>query len=258
MANEKKAYNNWPQYDDDLVNKIYVDEKVKSSGSEDIDQLREQVKTNTQNINSAQSDIVNLNNTKLNSSIYDTFISTQYNPLVIKVDGKIESYYQSTDPSVDWITGLEKNSHVGDIWYDTTTQKTLVYYKDTSTTPVSYHWQWQNVPIELIDSVNGKAKIYSGVIPTNYVAGDYWLIPLNCYTNTNSLVSQTGEFEVGTTIKLGAYTLIVDTVDANNKIDTYHIDIPNNSNYDITDTLTDGMIVLSIISTSNFTLPSNC
>ena len=258
MADIKKAYNNWPQYDDDLVNKIYVDEKVKSSGGGDIEELREQVETNTQNISSAQSDIVNLNNTKLNSSVYDTFISTQYNPLVVKVDGKIESYYQSTDPSVNWVTGLEKNSHVGDIWYDTTTQKTLVYYKDTSTTPVSYHWQWQNVPIELIDSVNGKAKIYSGVIPTNYVAGDYWLIPLNCYTNTHSLVSQTGEFEVGTTIKLGQYTLIVDTVDANNKIDTYHIDIPNNSNYDISDTLTDGMIVLSVTSTANFTLPNNC
>ena len=177
---------------------------------------------------------------------------------VVKVDGKIESYYQSTDPSTNWITGLEKNSHVGDIWYDTTTQKTFVYYKDTSTSPVSYHWQWQNVPIELIDSVNGKAKIYSGVIPTNYVAGDYWLIPLNCYTNTYSLTSQSGEFSVGMKINLGPYEFEVLEVDANNAIVDYSMNVPNNSNYNLSDTLTDTNITVVITSTSSFVLPNNC
>ena len=258
MANERKAYKNWPQYDDDLVNKIYVDEKIKSSGSGDIDALREQVETNTQNINTARNDIVNLNNTKLNTTVYDTFISTKYDPLVVKVDGKIESYYQSTDPSSNWITGLEKNSHVGDIWYDTTTQKTLVYYKDTSTSPVTYFWRWQNVPIELIDSVNGKAKIYSGVIPTNYVAGDYWLIPLNCYTNTYSLIHQTGKFSVGMKINLGPYEFEVLTVDDNGEILTYSMNVPATSNYNLSDTISDSNITVTITSTSSFILPINC
>lgn len=258
MADITKAYKNWPAYDDDLANKVYVDSQVENLVNGDIEKLAKKVEKNTEDINTAERDIVNLNNTKLNTSVYDTFITEQYDPLVVKVDGKIESYYQPTDPSLNWVTGLEKNSHVGDIWYDTTTQKTLVYYKDTSTSPVTYFWQWQNVPIELIDSVNGKAKIYSGVIPTNYVAGDYWLIPLNCYTNTYSLTSQSGEFSVGMKINLGPYEFEVLEVDANNAIVDYSMNVPNNSNYNLSDTLTDTNITVVITSTSSFVLPNNC
>lgn len=258
MANVMKVYKNWPAYDDDLANKAYVDSMVESSSSGDIAALRAQVETNTNNISSAQTDIVNLNNNKLNTSIYNTFISTQYDPLVVKVDGKIESYYQSTDPSTNWLTGLEKNSHVGDIWYDTATQKTFVYYKDTSTSPVTYFWQWQNVPIELIDSVNGKAKIYSGIVPTNYSAGDYWLIPLNCYTNTYSLTDQTGEFDVNTTIPIGPYEFTVLATNASNEITDYSMTVPNTSNYDLTHNYSDNNISVSISSSSSFVLPTNC
>ncbi len=257
MANVTKVYKNWPAYDDDLANKAYVDSEIEALSSGDIHELEEKVEQNTHDISTAQGDIVNLNNNKLDTSTYNTFISTQYDPLVVKVDGKIESYYQNTDPSTNWITGLEKNSHVGDIWYDTSTQKTYVYYKDTSTSPVTYYWQWQNVPIELIDSVNGKAKIYSGIIPTDYEAGDYWIIPLNCYTNTSSITSQTGEFSVGMTITLGNYELTVLTVDSDNKIATYSLNIPNTSNYDLTGTLTDGMVTIGVVSSSTFTLPTN-
>ena len=258
MADITKAYKNWPAYDDDLANKVYVDSQVENLVNGDIEKLAKKVEKNTEDITTAERDIVNLNNTKLNTSVYDTFITEQYDPLVVKVDGKIESYYQDTDPSLNWVTGLEKNSHVGDIWYDTTTQKTLVYYKDTSTSPVTYFWQWQNVPIELIDSVNGKAKIYSGVIPTDYVAGDYWLIPLNCYTNTYSLTSQSGEFSVGMKINLGPYEFEVDSVNNDNEIVTYHMNVPNTSNYNLTETLSDTNIIVAITSTSSFTLPNNC
>lgn len=258
MANVTKVYKNWPAYDDDLANKAYVDSVVEDLANGDISSIKKAVAKNTQDISTAQTDIVNLNNTKLNTSVYDTFISDQYNPLVVKVDGKIESYYQSTDPSINWITGLEKNSHVGDIWYDTTTQKTYVYYKDSSTSPVTYFWQWQNVPIELIDSVNGKAKIFSGVIPTNYEIGDYWLIPLDCFTNSYNLTNQIGEYDVNTKITLGPYTFVVDSVDSSNAIVTYHMDVPNISNFDLSETLTDGNITVDITSVSSFTLPDNC
>ena len=258
MANIKKAYNNWPQYDDDLVNKIYVDSKFAESSSEDIDALKEQVETNTQNINTNTNDIVNLNNNKLDTNTYDTFISNEYNPLVTKVDSKIQSYYQSSDPSSDWLTSLEKNSHVGDIWYNTSNQKTFVYYKDTSTNPVSYKWQWQDVPIELIDSINGKATIYSGLIPSNYKRGDYWLIPLNCYTNTYSLTSQSGEFSTGMIINIGPYEFVVDSVNSNNEIATYHANVPVTSNYSLSHVYNDSNIELTVVSTSQFVLPNNC
>ena len=126
---------------------------------------------------------------------------------------------------------------------------------------MTYKWQWQNVPIELIDSVNGKATIYSGVIPTNYKAGDYWIIPTNCFNNTYSIPgvsSQTGNYAVGMNLKFGRYTLVVDTVNSNNKITSYHVDVPAHSNYSLADTITNEGLTLTISSVSNFTLPNNC
>lgn len=188
-------------------------------------------------------------------------VNDAYNDLTLKINGKIESYYQSTDPSTNWSTAVERETHIGDIWYNTTNQKTFVYYKDSSTSPVTYKWQWQNVPIELIDSVNGKATIYSGVIPTNYKTGDYWIIPTNCFNNTYSIPgvsSQTGNYSVGMNLKFGRYTLVVDAVNANNKITSYHVDVPAHSNYSLADTITNEGLTLTISSVSNFALPNNC
>ena len=256
MANVGRVYKNWPKYDDDLVNKAYVDEATKNI--EASDELAKQVNKNSQNINSISSDITNLRNEKLDSSIYEEFIAEEYNPLVNKINGKIESYYQSSDPSSNWSTAIEKETHVGDIWYDTSSQKTFVYYKDESTNPVSYSWKWQNVPIELLDSVNGKSTIYSGIVPTNYKKGEYWIIPLNCYTNSYSLTSQEGSFSVGMIIYIGKYELEVLTVDSNNKIDTYKINIPTKSNYSLSEIITDENITLNITSVSDFELPTDC
>lgn len=114
MANVGRVYKNWPKYDDDLVNKAYVDEATKNI--EASDELAKQVNKNSQNINSISSDITNLRNEKLDSSIYEEFIAEEYNPLVSKISGTIESYYQSSDPSSNWSTAIEKETHVGDIW----------------------------------------------------------------------------------------------------------------------------------------------
>ena len=185
MKTPDRAYKNWPNYNDDLVNKIYVDLKVaEGDSSGDIEELKQQVAQNTSNIAANTRDIVNVNTNKLDKDTYNTFKAEEYNPLVVKVDGKIQSFYQSTDPSESWTTSVEKETHVGDIWYNTTNQKTMVYYKDTSSSPTVYYWQWQNVPTELLNTIDNKATIYSGVVPSNYKTGDYWIIPLNCYSNT--------------------------------------------------------------------------
>ena len=202
----------------------------------------------------------NPSNTEYTDPVCST-VNDAYNDLTLKINGKIESYYQSADPSTNWSTAAEKETHLGDIWYNTTNQKTFVYYKDSSTSPVTYKWQWQNVPIELIDSINGKATIYSGVIPTNYKTGDYWIIPTNCFNNTYSIPEaslQIGNYTVGMNLKFGRYTLVVDTVDSNNKITSYHVDVPEHSNYSLADTITDEDLTLTINSVSNFTLPNNC
>lgn len=258
--NSDRNYKNWPRYDDDLVNKIYVDEKVKESGggtpSGDVEERLEALENTAA---THTNDIININRDKLNASIYNTFISDEYNPLVVKVDGKIESYYQNTDPSLEWGTLLEKSSHVGDIWYDTTTQKTYVYYKDETTSPVSYYWQWQNVPTELIGRLNSKATMYSGVVPSNYSTGDYWIIPLDCYYNSSTLIEcKQKDFNVGDTVPIGNYILTVESIDSEGKILTYSDNIPNNSTFDLTELIDNDSLTLQITSSSNFELPNNC
>lgn len=163
-------YLNWPQYDDDLVNKAYVD-----ALGEDIN-----IKEVRQELNTISGNVTTLSTTKLDNSVFNNFISTQYNPLVSNVDAKIESFYQNTDPSTTWSTLLEKSTHKGDIWYDTASQRTYVYYEDTTTSPTSYYWQWQNVPTSLINTINGKGTIFVGEdTPSNPTEGDLWFISVD-------------------------------------------------------------------------------
>ena len=162
--NTTPSYLNWPQYDDELANKAYVDYAL----GVDIGSVR-------QELNTVSSSVTYLSNNKLDSSVFNNFISTQYNPLVSNVDAKIESFYQNTDPSSSWSTLLERSTHKGDIWYDTSSQRTYVYYEDTTTSPTSYYWQWQNVPTSLINEVDGKGTIFVGLTtPVDPNEGDLW------------------------------------------------------------------------------------
>ncbi|EJW90683.1 hypothetical protein EVA_21210, partial [gut metagenome] len=38
-----------------------------------------------------------------------------------QIDGKIDTYYSTGDPSVNWKTPAERTKHIGDLWYNTGT-----------------------------------------------------------------------------------------------------------------------------------------
>ena len=109
MANVTKVYKNWPAYDDDLANKAYVDSKTESVASnDDIKELKDEVNKQSQIIGTVSNDIINLNNKKLDSSIYDTFINEQYNPLNAKVDKTVKQVdveYYLSDSNTELIGG---------------------------------------------------------------------------------------------------------------------------------------------------------
>ena len=179
-------YLNWPQYDDEVANKAYVDYMLQNI---DTSEIKRELNTLSNTVSSQGTSIINLSTSKLDNSVFNNFISEQYNPLVSNVDSKIESFYQNTDPSTSWSTLLEKSTHKGDIWYDTASQRTYVYYEDTSTSPTSYYWQWQNVPTSLIDAVDGKGTIFVGLeTPANPSEGDLWFksIEDGIYTFVNN------------------------------------------------------------------------
>ena len=69
----RKAYLNWPSYDDDLVNKAYVDYKLKNLDTSSTDK---DIKNLEKDVNNLKKDVTNINNNKLDKNIYDNFIKT--------------------------------------------------------------------------------------------------------------------------------------------------------------------------------------
>lgn len=105
----------------------------------------------------------------LNDFIENEFSET-IDEISNQIDGKAETWYQSTDPSTAWTTTTLKNEHVGDIWYNT-----------TSSVQKSYRWDgtsWQEMkttpPDEVFDQIDGKAQIFISQPIPPYSVGDLW------------------------------------------------------------------------------------
>lgn len=92
-----------------------------------------------------------------------------------QIDGKAETWYQSTDPENNW-SSTEKPKHEGDLWYNTT-DGTTWYYAKQGTDPETYRWEQQNIPDAVFDKIDGKKDIhYTNNAPIHppYNAGDLW------------------------------------------------------------------------------------
>lgn len=85
-----------------------------------------------------------------------------------QIDGKIDTFRQSTDPSVNW-TDEEKKSHENDLWYDTTNNIVKMWNGST----------WDDftgdVPESVWNEINGKAQIFTDTPKTPYNKGDLWV-----------------------------------------------------------------------------------
>lgn len=95
------------------------------------------------------------------------FIDNTFIPFKDQVDGKAEIWCQSDDPSDSW---TNKAEHEGDIWYDTTVNKTYVY--------VDGNWEESNVPQSVLDMIDGKRQVFV-TQPTDtdvYSTGDLWVL----------------------------------------------------------------------------------
>lgn len=81
------------------------------------------------------------------------------------VDGKAETWYQATDPSTVW---TDKNAHKGDIWYNTSVQKSYRWtgtaWEELKTTP----------PDAVFDKIDGKAQVFVSQPVPPYSIGDLW------------------------------------------------------------------------------------
>lgn len=115
-------------------------------------------------------------NTELNK-----FINGTYNNAIIdltnQIDGKIETWFQTTDPASSWTTTAMKAKHVGDMWYHST-QKKLTRYSSS--------YSWVNIEDQKAidayeaannaqDTADGKRRVFVSTPYPPYDIGDLWV-----------------------------------------------------------------------------------
>lgn len=100
------------------------------------------------------------------------------NDLEDQIDGKIQTWYQSADPSVLW-TEEEKPTHDGDLWCytgpTTSTRTRLAIYR-YEYSEGSGTWEEYDATDELFDAIDGKTTIFYGPPTGSYSGvetGDY-------------------------------------------------------------------------------------
>ena len=126
------------------------------------------------------------------NSALTEFINDTYNPgmssMTNQIDGKIETWFQTTDPASRWLNDAMKAKHVGDMWYHTT-NKELRCYRQTNVTInnvvfVNYAWALiedskaisaYEAASNAQDTADGKRRVFVNTPYPPYDVGDLWV-----------------------------------------------------------------------------------
>lgn len=137
----------------------------------------------------------------------ESFINGEYSETVSnlesQIDGKVQTYSQAADPATGW-TADEKVSHVGDLWYKTTTQKYYRYNQNGT----SYAWSeiTATPPSTIITTINSKAQIFTAQPTPPYSVGDLWFNSNSDDILTCITARASGNFTAGDWAKRNKYT----------------------------------------------------
>lgn len=127
-------------------------------------------------------------NTALNNFINGTY-SDDIADLTTQIDGKIETWFQTTDPAASWTTTALKKKHVGDMWYNSNTRTLKAYREITSQGTgglIRVSYQWQSVKNQTAidayeaaskaqDTADGKRRVFVSTPYPPYDIGDLWV-----------------------------------------------------------------------------------
>lgn len=104
---------------------------------------------------------------KLNKYTDNIYVDNLVSDLEKQVDGKIQTYSQSSDPSLSWNT-QEREKHLGDIWYDTTNKRTKRWNGSS----------WQDLKDKDAEEAGKlaqkKAQVFIDKPTIPYYKGDLW------------------------------------------------------------------------------------
>lgn len=132
---------------------------------------KQSIMSNVSATYSTKNDTSNAINTA--KSYADGLNSALRDNLQTQLDGKIETFNQTTDPSTVWNTTTLKNNHIGDLWYNTSSKLT-------------YRWNgtaWTK--LEDSDAINAqtlaqsKKRVFTSTPTTPYEVGDLWVTNLS-------------------------------------------------------------------------------
>ncbi len=99
--------------------------------------------------------------------------------LTNQIDGKVESWYLTTDPASEWTTNAIRDKHVGDTWYNLTSKTFSIYVKSGST----YSWKKiedaeaiaaAEAAAKAQDTADGKRRVFTSQPYPPYDVGDLW------------------------------------------------------------------------------------
>ena len=102
------------------------------------------------------------------------------NEIQAQLDGKIESWFQSSDPVTNWTTTALKKAHVGDMWYSSSTKLLKRYTVSGS----AYSWTTiedqkaidaYTAASKAQDTADGKRQVFVTQPKPPYDIGDLWL-----------------------------------------------------------------------------------
>lgn len=105
-----------------------------------------------------------------------------------QIDGKIETWFQTSDPASNWTTNAEKAKHVGDMWYNSSA-KLLKCYRQmfrfvNGIGMVAYIWQTiedkkaidaYDAASKAQDTADGKRRVFVAQPYPPYDVGDLWV-----------------------------------------------------------------------------------
>ena len=114
----------------------------------------------------------------------------QLEDLEDQLDGRAQTWYQDTDPSIEWITDNEKKLHAGDLWHytgETGIVNNVERIKNSEWIwkEINGKYQWVSIEISdiVFDAIDGKAQIFTAIPPNTpappYYVGDLWVQGVN-------------------------------------------------------------------------------
>ena len=105
-----------------------------------------------------------------------------------QIDGKIETWFQTTNPAQRWLTNTAKDKHIGDMWYHTTNKELRCFRKTTAViggvSVDTYVWTLiedakavaaYEAASNAQDTADGKRRVFVDTPYPPYDIGDLWV-----------------------------------------------------------------------------------